>query len=186
MVAGLSYEDARPVPGRRRLLASRRLALPAFLTVAASSERQTQARVWQITARRGLGVPNITSVHQNDCSAVPMLAQPIRRQVENVQALCDARMSQTPASARPTGPFCTKCSSKTKKMRLSHVTLHRRASISFERHTFVCTGCGHSRTDTMENASRSTSSNRWRNDVDSFGYGPGVIATRSLSRIKSL
>jgi hypothetical protein len=168
VVAGLSYEDARPVPGRRRLLASRRLALPAFLTVAAFSERQTQTRVWRITARRGLGVPDITTAHQNGCSAVPMLAQPIRRQVGNVQALCDARISQTPARARPTGPFCAKCSSKTKKMKLSHVTLHRRASISFERHTFVCTGCGHSRSYTLENASRSTSSNRWRNDVGNF------------------
>jgi hypothetical protein len=168
VVAGLSCEDARAVPGRCRLPASRRLALPAFLTEAASSERQTQARVWQIAARRRLGIPNITSAHQNDCSAVPMLASPIRRQVGNVQALCDARMSQAPASARPTGPFCTKCSSKTKKMRLSHVTLHRRASISFKRHTFVCTGCGHSRSYTMESASRSTSSNRWRNGVGSF------------------
>jgi hypothetical protein len=172
VVAGLSCEDAPPVPGRRRLPASRRLALPAFLTEAASCEWRTQARVWQITARRRLGIRNITSAHQNDWSAVPMLASPIRRQVGNVQALCDARMSQTPARARPTGPFCTKCSSKTKKMKLSHVTLHRRASISFERHTFVCTGCGHSRTCTTENASRSTSSNRWRNDVGNFWYGP--------------
>jgi len=44
------------------------------------------------------------------------------------------------------GPVCTKCGSK---MKLSHVTLHHRLTISFERHTFVCTGCGHSQTYTM-------------------------------------
>jgi len=40
-------------------------------------------------------------------------------------------------------------------MKRSHVTLHLRGSISFERHAFVCIGCGHSRTYTMGDASRS-------------------------------
>jgi len=33
-------------------------------------------------------------------------------------------------------------------MKRSHVTLHLRGTISFERHAFVCIGCGHSRTYT--------------------------------------
>ena len=70
------------------------------------------------------------------------------------QTRCDPEMSQAIASTRPaeTGPRCTKCGSAMKR---SHVTLHLRGSISFERHAFVCIGCGHSRSYTMGGASRS-------------------------------
>jgi len=73
------------------------------------------------------------------------------------QTRCDLEMSQAIASTRPaeTGPRCTKCGST---MIRSHVTLHLRGSISFERHAFVCIGCGHSRSYTMGGASRSDSS----------------------------
>jgi hypothetical protein len=165
---GLSYEDARPVP---------EVPSPSCLSKTCAARPSHRSRIFRTAgANKSLADHSKTWVgrseyHQRTSKRLfrsSMLAPPIRRQVENVQALCDARISQTPARARPAGPFCTKCSSKTKKMKRSHVTLHRRASISFERHTFVCTGCGHSRSYTLENASRSTSSNRWRNDVGNF------------------
>jgi hypothetical protein len=68
-------------------------------------------------------------------------------------------MSQVMSLHGPTesGPFCSKCGSK---MKLSHVTLHQRVSVSFERHTFVCPGCGNTQTYTLGNVSRPTSSRR--------------------------
>jgi hypothetical protein len=141
-------------------------------------QRQKQTRVWQITARRTSGLPGMCRVGVSGQRATwcdSMMSQSLASSIcrgKHVLAKAEAdtgfptrtcatameveRIALHPNGIRSirrieTSPVCTKCGSR---MTLSHVRLHCRVSTPFERHTFVCTVCGHSQTCTMGCASR--------------------------------